>query len=192
MSEHDERARERERRESELLVTRCQLGEPAAFDRLVERWHPPIWRWVRGVAGDAEVAEEIVQEVWLRILRGIGRLRDPARLRSWLFSIVRRTFVDRLRWRYADERHEPLAAEPAGGDAVDEFAAEEIDLLHAAVATLPPPDRETIVLFYLRELSLQEVAEVLGVPVGTVKSRLHRARRQLRERLVASEPGSTR
>lgn len=188
MSEQDER----ERYESELLVARCQLGEPAAFERLVERWHPPIWRWVRGVSGDAEVAEEIVQEAWLRILRGIGRLRDPARLRSWLFSIVRRTFVDRLRWRYADERNEPLAEEPAGGDETDELAAEEFDLLHAAVATLPPPDRETIVLFYLRELSLQEVAEVLGVPVGTVKSRLHRARRQLRERLAGNEPGSTR
>lgn len=190
MSEHDEREREGDRRETELLVARCQLGEPAAFERLVERWHLPIWRWVRGVAGDPAVAEEIVQEAWLRILRGIGRLRDPARLRSWLFSIVRRTFVDRLRWRYAEERNEPLDAEPAGGDATDELAAEDLDHLHAAVADLPPPDRETIVLFYLRELDLREVAEVLGVPVGTVKSRLHRARRRLRERLAAQ--GSAR
>lgn len=186
MSDHDAR----QRRATELLVVRCQLGEAAAFDELVARWHEPVWRWVSGVAGDPAAAEEIVQEAWLRILRGIGSLRQPERLRSWLFSIVRRTFVDRLRWRYAAERHEPLADEPAGGDETDLLAAEELDLLHAAVAELPPPDRETIVLFYLRELDLKEVAEVLGVPVGTVKSRLHRARRRLRERLAA--PGSAR
>lgn len=178
----DERQRERNSRELELLAVRCQLGEPAAFERLVERFHEPLWRYVRGATGDPEVAEEVLQEGWLRVLRGIGRLRDPARLTPWIFSIVRRSFVDRLRERYAAAGVEPLDEEPAA-PADEALSREDFERLHAALEVLPAPDRETTSLFYLHELDLREVAEVLGVPEGTVKSRLHRARRLLRERL---------
>ena len=173
----------RARLELELLVARCQLGEPAAFEALVERWHAPLWGYVRSMTGDAAVAEEVLQEGWLRILRGIDRLREPSRLGAWLFSIVRRTFLDRLRLRYAEAGVEPLDDEPADEQAVPELDWEQGELLHRAIAALSPPDRETVVLFYLRELDLREVAEVLELPVGTVKSRLHRARRLLRQQL---------
>jgi len=174
---------DRERLELELLVARCQLGEPSAFDALVERWHEPLWRYVRSMTGDPATAEEVLQDGWLRILRGIDRLREPARLQAWLFSIVRRAFVDRLRARYADSGLEPLDEEPPEEDPASELGWEESESLHRALQTLPPPDRETVVLFYLQELDLREVAEVLDVPVGTVKSRLHRARRSLRDQL---------
>lgn len=176
---------DRERAELELLVARCQLGEAAAFDALVARWHEPLWRYLRGATGDPEVAREVLQESWVRILRGIDRLRDASRLRPWLFSIARRAFMDRLRVRYAHEGHEPLGDEPADDSLPAELAWEDAERLHAALDRLSPPDRETTVLFYLRELDLQEVADVLAVPVGTVKSRLHRARRFLRAQLTA-------
>jgi len=174
---------ERGRLERELLVARCQLGEPAAFAALVERWHEPLWRYVRGLAADPAAAEEVLQEGWLRILRGIGGLREPERLRSWLFTVVRRTFLDRLRVRYAEAGFEVLESEPPDDEPPPELDREESESLHRAISRLSPPDRETLVLFHLRELDLREVAAVLGVPVGTVKSRLHRARRQLRHEL---------
>lgn len=173
------------------LVARCQLGDPAAFDDLVARFHEPLWHYVRRTAGDLSMAEDVIQDGWLRILRGIGRLREPDKLRPWLFGIVRRALMDRLRARYAHDVHEPLAAEPADSRDPEPLADDEdLARLEAAVDALPPADREATVLFYLQGLDLREVAQIQEIPVGTVKSRLHRARRLLRERLAA--PGVTR
>lgn len=166
----------------ELLVVRCQLGEREAFDELAERWHLPIWRYVRRLLGRDEEAEEVAQEVWLRILRGILALQEPGRLPAWIFTIARRTVMDRLRVRYAEAPLVPL----------EELGTEEPDLgwmdeevLECALLELSPMEREVLVLFHLRELTLREVAEVLGVPSGTVKSRLSRARLALEQRLRA-------
>ena len=174
----------RETLEDELLAIRCQLGEPAAFDALIERWHEPLWKYVRRLTGDEDAAGETVQEVWLRILRGIARLRDPSRIRSWIFGIARRTVMDRLRDKYAEPaRVDVDPAEVAGPEASDD-QAEAIGLMHEELAALPMIERDVLVLFYLRELSLGELADVLAVPIGTVKSRLFRARRMLRQELV--------
>ena len=77
-------------REDELLVVRCQLGERPAFDDLIDRWHAPLWKYARRLTGSDDAAQEVAQDVWLRVLRGIHRLRDGARLRAWLFGIARR------------------------------------------------------------------------------------------------------
>lgn len=173
----------RAHQEDELLVIRCQLGERPAFDELVERWHPPVWKYIRRLAGDDDAAWDVAQDVWLRVLRGIGRLRDGARLRPWLFGIARRALMDRLRHQYATpvDAEVDLTALPA--DASSDDSEEEIAALERELERLPVIEREVLSLFYLRELSLAEVADVLGVPVGTVKSRLFRARRQLRSGL---------
>lgn len=86
--------------EDEWIAVRCQLGERAAFDELIQRWHGPIWQYVRHLSDD-DVAQDIAQDIWLRVLRGIGRLRDPAKLRAWLFGIAHRTWIDTLRKQYA-------------------------------------------------------------------------------------------
>jgi RNA polymerase sigma factor (sigma-70 family) len=83
----------------ELLAIRCQLAEPAALDELVERWHPPLWRYVLRMCGDEEEAADLLQGIWLRILRALPGLRDPGRLRPWLFGIARRAVMDRHRAR---------------------------------------------------------------------------------------------
>jgi RNA polymerase sigma factor (sigma-70 family) len=93
--------------QDEWLVVRCQLGERLAFDALIERWHAPLWRYVRQLTSNDDVAREIAQEVWLRVIRGISRLRDGAKWRAWLFGIARRVLMDRLRAQYAM----PLVAE---------------------------------------------------------------------------------
>jgi RNA polymerase sigma-70 factor (ECF subfamily) len=169
--------------DDEWLAVRCQLGESAAFDELVERWHAPLWHYARRLTNDDEAAADVVQEVWVRVVRGLPRLRDGARLRAWIFGIARRVLMDRLRERYATPRMQPLDDhEPAADDpgTIDE----DVALMQEELAALPVPDRELLVLFYLREFTLGQLAEVLAVPVGTVKSRLFRARRMLRERLA--------
>ncbi len=170
--------------EDEWLVVRCQLGERPAFDELIARWSEPVWKYVRRLTNNDEMASEIVQDVWLRVLRGLNRLRDGSKLRAWLFGIARRTLMDRLREHYAA----PVMSQVDVGDLEvpdDSFAAaddieEDLTAVEEALARLPVVEREALTLFYLRELSLGEVADVLDVPIGTVKSRLFRARKLLR------------
>ena len=92
----------------ELLVVRAQLGERDAFADLVRAWHDPLTSYVRRML-DAGRADDVVQEVWLAVVRGLPRLRDPARFPPWLFSIARRVVINRLRTEYASS--------PLGGDA---------------------------------------------------------------------------
>jgi RNA polymerase sigma factor (sigma-70 family) len=171
--------------QSELLVIRCQLGERAAFDELIERWHARLWQYARRLTGSDETADDAVQDVWLRVLRGIGQLRDGAKLRPWLFGIARRVLMDRLRERYSAPNESPLdlanlaATEPA------DIAHDDIEVMEHEIERLPVIDREVVVLFYLQQLSLNEIADIAGVPVGTVKSRLHRARQTLRQQLIS-------
>jgi RNA polymerase sigma-70 factor (ECF subfamily) len=179
--------RDRIELEDELLAVRCQLGERLAFDQLVARWHWPLWRYLRRMTGDDDSAADTSQEVWLRVLRGMARLREPARLRAWMFGIARRAVMDRLRQLYS-------APQLAAAD-LDEVAAPEeepdvgadLAVLQRELSRLPLLEREALTLFYLRELSLAEIAAVLAVPVGTVKSRLFRARRLLREQMQRKE-----
>lgn len=171
----------------ELLAIRCQLGEAPAFDELVERWHPPLWRYVRRVTGDDNAAAETLQDVWLAVLRAMPNLREPARLRPWIFGIARRTVMNRLRDAYAEPEYERVdLAEVADPDNAEDFT-EDIGRMHDALARMPVTEREVLVLFYLRELSLTQLADVLAVPVGTIKSRLFRARRMLRKQLTHRE-----
>ena len=170
-------------RADELLAVCCQLGERAAFDELIRRWSGPLRRYVARVADDADAADEMVQDIWLKVVQGIGQLRDCARFRSWLFGIAHRTLMDRLRVRYGD----PITASTDLGeialeedDSGREKACREVEL---GLQRLPITERNVLTLFYLEELPLSEIAAVLAVPVGTVKSRLFRARGLLRQQL---------
>lgn len=167
----------------ELLAVRCLLGEPAAFDALVERWNLPLWRYLRRLIDDDQDAADTLQEAWLRILRGLPGLRDPARLRPWLFGIARRALMDRLRRGYADPILDASAADDLAAPEADPELTDDLDMLQDELASMPLLEREVLVLFYLQEMPLLQAAEVLGVPVGTVKSRLFRARNLLRERV---------
>lgn len=169
--------------DDEWLVVRCQLGERVAFDELIAKWQGPLSTYVQRVGADDDAAREVVQDTWIRVIRGIARLRDGTRLRAWLFGIARRVLMDRWRAKYAAPQAADLdlASLPAGEDVPDregDLAAMEHEL-----ARLPLVEREVLTLFYLDELSLADVADVLGVPPGTVKSRLFRARRMLRHEL---------
>lgn len=169
--------------EDELLVVRCQLGEARAFDQLIQRWHGPIWEYAQRQAGRDDAARDIVQEVWLRVFRGIAGLRDGRKLRAWLFGIARHTWMDHLRVRYALPMDHETDPDQITADQTPEDLRYEIATMRCQLARLPPIEREVLSLFYLQELSLNEVSQVLEVPMGTVKSRLFRARQLLRREL---------
>ncbi|WP_175411689.1 RNA polymerase sigma factor [Streptomyces sp. TRM64462] len=167
-----------------LLVVRCQLGEREAFRELVRVWHTPLWRYVRGMVGSSCVADDLAQDAWVAVVRGLPRLRQPERFAPWLFTIARRVIADHLRKAYAAQeapvvREDAVVADddPLGG-VLDTMEIE------AGLGGLPPREREVLILFHLQDLPLAVCAEVIGVPPGTVKSRLHRARHLLRAALV--------
>ncbi|HSK24039.1 MAG TPA: sigma-70 family RNA polymerase sigma factor [Egicoccus sp.] len=170
----------------ELVVVRCQLGERDAFGPLIARWHRPVTTFVAGMVGAGPRAEDLVQDVWVRVLRSLPRLNDPAVFPAWLFTLARRVVLDDLRRTYRrpsiDDGADPDG--PATGDSEADVARllGRVDL-DRALATLGADDREAVVLFHLLDLPIDDVAAIAGVPPGTVKSRLHRARRRLRDHL---------
>ena len=165
---------------------RCQLGERKAFDELIRRWHEPLWRYLRRLANSDDAARDLSQDTWLRILRALPGLREPSRLRPWLFGIARRAAMDRLRAVYAQVPHGDLPVEEIPATTPDVNLEEDLATLETGLATLPIVERETLTLFYLRELSLDEIGELMDAPVGTVKSRLFRARQMLRREIQST------
>jgi DNA-directed RNA polymerase specialized sigma24 family protein len=100
------------------LVIRCQLGEEAAWRQLVERWQPRLWGFIGRMVGDRTVAEDVLQTVWLRVVRSLLRLREPERWAAWVFGIARTTIADRYRQEYRQPASDPLgdvAASESGG-----------------------------------------------------------------------------
>ncbi|MEM8874197.1 MAG: sigma-70 family RNA polymerase sigma factor [Planctomycetota bacterium] len=166
------------------LVLRCQLGEREAFAELVDAWHPRLWRHLHRTLGSTDAADEVSQEVWLRVVRTIMRLREPGAFPGWLFRIAHGSMTDRLRRQYRAAAH-LASAEPTDVtvDVPATLEPDEVEHLHAALADLEPAHREALGLFYLEGFDIREVADALGVPVGTVKSRLHRGRSALRHAL---------
>ncbi|HUQ11295.1 MAG TPA: sigma-70 family RNA polymerase sigma factor [Steroidobacteraceae bacterium] len=171
-------------RADELLAIRCQLGERDAFDALIARWHEPIWRYLRRLTDSDDAAADLAQDTWLKVLRGIATLREPASLRAWLFGIARRVAMDRLRRQYARPLENDAMIEDIPAQAADADLERDLAALDTGVDSLPLRERETVSLFYLRELTIEQIAGLLGVPAGTVKSRLFRARNLLRKRLT--------
>jgi RNA polymerase sigma factor (sigma-70 family) len=162
-----------------LLVVRAQLGDRRSLAELVGHWHDPMWRYVRSMLGAADRADDVTQEVWAAALKGLPGLRQPERLAPWLFTIARRAVVDHLREKYSQQ-------DPPDGEHVDDEVDAVLDRAQVTegLAELPAREREVLSLFYLQDMTLDDCAQVLDVPSGTVKSRLFRARRLLRDRLV--------
>lgn len=174
----------------ELTLRRAQQGERAALDQLVERYHPMVHALVWRMAcarGDAHVAD-LVQDSLIRVLQGIARFdpRGPARLSTWILTVTTRVVLnDRRREAVREQRPEPLAYIDPSTTAADRQIGAAIA---NAVVELPEAQRITFVLREFHDLDYGEVARVLDVDVGTVKSRLSRARAAVRESLERTHP----
>lgn len=168
----------------ELLVLMVQRGDRAACERLAARWYPRLLRTARRYTGEEEPAREAVQDAWIAILRGIGRLDRADRFAAWAFRILRRRAADRVR--------KAVRARPPG-EAIDAdlaarpASAEDSTAIAQAFAMLGPDQRLTASLFFVEGLSLMEIAAVTEVPEGTVKSRLFAARQHLKTALQGDD-----
>ena len=175
----------------EYLVVMSQGGSREALAVLVARWSPRLTRYVARTLRSAELAEDVVQEVWASVLRGLPQVADAARFPAWIYSIATRKCADAVRGRVRGRRLvDGLATERAiNGHATDARPGAELGLdLNTAIDRLPLDQRLAIGLHYGEDLSVEEVAAVLRVPTGTVKSRLYTARNTLRQLLEGDPP----
>lgn len=172
------------------LLRRLAKGNPAAFQSCYERYQGPIFRFAWHMTGNQTTAEEVTQEVFLRLIHK-PRKFDAAKgsLVGYLFGIARNVMRQQMATSYLDVPldDEELKDDPAFAtepDALSELDRQErLDLLHKSVLALPATYREPLILCDLEEMSYPEAGAILGCPEGTVASRLHRARTMLKSRL---------
>ena len=181
---------EREQIYYELLVLRCRRHDEGAMEELIHHWEKRLLYYVRRLVSDEEDAWDVLQETWLKVFAQIGMLRQPRSLPMWLYRIARNTAMSRLRGRYADRAvldEEELAEDIP--DQADSFTFEDVEQVHYGLSKLSLPHREVLTLYFLEDLSIEEIAEVLEVASGTIKSRLHFAKRALRTIIEQEECG---
>ncbi len=170
------------------LLRRIANGDAEAFSTVYRDHRKAIYRFALHMSGDAHLAEEVTQDVFLLVMREAGAF-DPKRgtLSAWLYGIARNFVRRHLERNRAWESIEDVREEPASHDDPlgDLTRLETIDSVRQAVLQLPPNYREVMVLCELQELSYEEAARVLGCAVGTIRSRLHRARALLIGKLQA-------
>jgi RNA polymerase sigma-70 factor, ECF subfamily len=175
-----------ERPLDEYLVLLSQAGSTDAMDGLARRWTPRLLRYASRILGGSsdstEMARDVVQETWIGAIRGLTGLRDPAQFPAWIYGIATRKCADairsRVRRRRLDVHSVPVGVIPEAAVRLEH----RIDMA-AGIAQLPPKQRATVHLFYGEDLTVEEIASALGIPAGTVKSRLYQAREALKRTL---------
>ena len=173
--------------ESALLVVRWQQGDHGAFEGIVKLWERSLFYYLRRLTSSEADAWELLQETWLKTLRSLKSVRDPRALPAFLYRTARNAAISRLRrpeFFQLDSSTVGFCDGAHPDPAIDFDNAEEI---HCALEQLPLLQREALTLFFLQELSLEEMAVLLGVPIGTVKSRLHYAKQAIREILLKGD-----
>ncbi len=169
-----------------FLVLRAQSGDCAALDALLRSVQEPLYRYVLSLVGERHLAEDVLQETFIRVYRKLGWLREPELFRPWAYRVATREALRHLkrerRWAEQVRDEEALKSLPAPTPR-EEFAPELLAALPERVGRLSPASRAVVALYYLHEMSLEETAAVLGLPLGTVKSRLAYGLEALRRRL---------
>jgi RNA polymerase sigma factor (sigma-70 family) len=175
-----------------LIGPGCLAGPPgdtfrmthdeATFEEIVRSYYEPLYRFAFSLAQGEADARDLTQETFSRFARKGDQLRDRSKAKSWLFTTLYRAFVDARRWRQRHPHvevgvadHELPAGQPDAPDLIDAATA------RAALLQVDEVFRAPLVLFYLQEHSYQEIAEILGVPIGTIMSRISRGRALLRQ-----------
>jgi len=184
-----------------VLVQRFQEGDESAFDGLVERHAAKAYQIAYGVLGDKQDAEEVAQDVFVRVYRALGRFRGDSEFSTWMYRIAMNLARNKYRWNKSRgaQRHLSIDAPIEGRNGSElrlELPAEkpapdeEVSLaefkadISTQLETLPPLYREVLVLRNVKDMSYERIADLLGCKLGTIKSRIARAREELRRRLT--------
>jgi len=161
-------------------------GSRRGVASLVEQHYESLYRYAYRLSGSAADAEDLSQEAFCKAHTQFAQLRDPERAKPWLFSILRNAYLHRLR---TEKTHRPISLDAIGDVAaelppeVPEIGSEQLQM---ALNELPEEFRTPVILFYFEEMSYRDIAEQMDLPIGTVMSRLARAKSHLKNRLVAS------
>ena len=179
------------------LVVRALAGREDGFEELVRRYQRPIVAYVYRMVGDYDSALDLAQEVFIKVYNSLGRYRPEFKFSTWIYRIAHNAAIDHLRRQGAARTEEievegregatfekPLASKAPTPEQETERGERRAEI-EEVVAQLPPAYRELIVLRHSHDLSYDEIAEVTGLPLGTVKNRIFRAREAMRELLVA-------
>src|SRR5580704_13434378 len=182
--------------EERKLIERCKNGDRQAFDTLIRAYEKRVYNLAYRLCGHYDEANDISVDAFMRVYQALKLFRGDANFSTWLFRIVTNVYLDR-RKRSRNKQHLSLEEyieleensvarqiedpAPTPGMAAEEH--ERHDILQRAIAALPDYQRAMIVLYHTEGLAYDEIAEVLNLPIGTVKSRLNRARLTLREKL---------
>jgi len=165
-------------------VARLQDSE---FEKLALPLLDPLYNFARWLSGDADEARDLVQEAFVKALKGFGSFQEGTNFRAWIFRILRNTFLTSrtgLEHRTTEQEDETgfsQVASSADSPELDLIRRADIELVRRAIAQLSLAFREVLLLADIEEMKYQEVAEALNIPIGTVMSRLARARKQVRE-----------
>lgn len=180
------------RTQDEWIALRCQAGEQSGFEDLVAVMERPLFYYATKLTGNAEAALDVLQDVWIQVFRTVARLKDPSSLRPWLYRITHGVAVDRIRRHVSREQAEE--AHVAGREDASEpsFTAEHAAAIHVALDELGPKHREVLVLHFLEDFSLAQIATITGCSEGTVKSRMYYAKRAMKQILSGGSDGKSR
>ena len=170
-----------------VLIVRCQVGDRVAFEELVDHVNPRLRGFLQKLLAGSDHVDDVAQDVWLDVFQDLPRLENIDSFLPWFYRIARNRAYRLL--RRGDRRVEPLEeVELAVTEEPEpEFSAEDARRVHAALDQLSPEHREVLLLRFMEQMSYDDVAQVTGCPVGTVRSRIHNAKRGLREILQREE-----
>jgi RNA polymerase sigma-70 factor (ECF subfamily) len=172
-----------------LTVMRAQLGERDAMLGLFERYNVRLLYYLRRVVSPPGDAEDVLQDVWLTVIKKIATLEQPEAFKGWIYRIAHNRAISRGRSRRDDSPLEELTDQELAGNTEEMaesafFGFDPADV-HDGIGRLSPPHREVLTLRFLEELTYEEIADVVGTSLGTVRSRLHYAKRALHEDLAS-------
>jgi RNA polymerase sigma-70 factor (ECF subfamily) len=177
-----------------VLIERAKRGDRHAFDDLVAKYQTRVYQFAYRLSGDAETASDLTAEAFVRVYTNLHRFRFDSKFTTWVFRIVTNCFLD-LRKREQVRKHESLEEllTTADSEMKKQFGSEDESpleiaergergkALEAAIHRLPEYQRAMIVMYHIEMLSYEEIAQTLDMPIGTVKSRLNRARLALKQ-----------
>lgn len=169
----------------QILILRCQLRDRQAFAELIDRYQRPVRYFIARLVGSPDLADELAQETWLAVLSKIHTLRDARTFTVWLYRIARNKVYQELRRRKVTiELDEGLAGPD---DTVDKMSSfDDAAKLHRCIEKLKPLHKEVLLLRFLEEMSYEQMADVLGCNIGTVRSRIFHAKLALKKELEVS------
>ncbi|MCA1596311.1 MAG: sigma-70 family RNA polymerase sigma factor [Chloroflexi bacterium] len=181
------------------LIRRCQRGDTEAFNRLVERHHSRIYNYAFSLTRNHDDAMDVAQDAFVRAWANLKSFRGDSSFVTWMTRITRNLFLDLQKKRKHDPRisldelmesQDPSpvreVADDSAGPEAQVLTQERVDVVRAAINSLAEEHREILALYDLQNFSYDEIASILRLPMGTVKSRLNRARRALRDKLLPS------